>query len=53
MHLQLTSLEQALLYLLASNPGRILSREQILDSIWGRPTAPRATSLTGTCGTSG
>lgn len=34
--LRLTAIEQALLYLLASNPGRILSREQILDSVWGR-----------------
>jgi len=34
--LHLTAIEQALLYLLASNPGRILTREQILDSLWGR-----------------
>ena len=33
--LHLTAMEQALLYLLASNPGRILDRESILDAIWG------------------
>ncbi|HET8569232.1 MAG TPA: response regulator transcription factor, partial [Candidatus Limnocylindria bacterium] len=33
--LHLTSLEQALLYLLASNAGTVLSREVILDAIWG------------------
>ena len=33
--LELTPMEQALLYLLASNPARILDRETILDSIWG------------------
>jgi len=33
--LHLTAIEQALLYLLASNPGRIVSREEILDSLWG------------------
>ena len=33
--LQLTSLEQALLYLLAANAGSILTREQILDALWG------------------
>jgi DNA-binding response OmpR family regulator len=33
--LHLTSLEQALLYLLAANAGTILSREQILDALWG------------------
>jgi DNA-binding response OmpR family regulator len=32
---RLTAMEQALLYLLASNPGRILTRQQILDSVWG------------------
>jgi DNA-binding response OmpR family regulator len=31
----LTSLEQALLYLLASNPGQTLGREEILDALWG------------------
>ena len=32
---QLTPLEQAVLYLLASNPGVTLGRETILDSVWG------------------
>ena len=33
--LHLTSLEQALLYLLAANAGNTLTREQILDALWG------------------
>lgn len=33
--LHLTSLEQALLYLLAANAGNVLTREQILDALWG------------------
>lgn len=33
--LQLTGLEQSLLYLLAANAGRVLSRDQILDALWG------------------
>ena len=33
--LHLTSLEQALLYLLAANAGTTLTREQILDALWG------------------
>ena len=33
--LHLTSLEQALLYLLAANAGRVLTREEILDALWG------------------
>ena len=33
--LHLTAMEQALLYLLASNPGKTLSRESILDALWG------------------
>jgi DNA-binding response OmpR family regulator len=32
---ELTSMEQALLYLLASNPGQTLGREEILDALWG------------------
>ena len=32
---ELTAIEQALLYLLASNPGQILGREEILDALWG------------------
>ena len=33
--LHLTAMEQALLYLLASNPGRTVDRESILDALWG------------------
>jgi two-component system KDP operon response regulator KdpE len=31
----LTTIEQSLLYLLASNPGQTLGREEILDALWG------------------
>jgi len=33
--LQLTSLEQSLLYMLAANAGRVVTREEILDTLWG------------------
>jgi DNA-binding response OmpR family regulator len=33
--LHLTPLEQSLLYLLASNAGRVIRREEILDTLWG------------------
>src|SRR5689334_21411103 len=33
--LHLTSLEQSLLYLLAANAGRVVSRAEILDTLWG------------------
>jgi len=33
--LQLTGLEQNLLYLLAANAGRLLTRDEILDHLWG------------------
>jgi two-component system KDP operon response regulator KdpE len=33
--LQLTPLELSLLYLLAINAGRVLTRDEILDQIWG------------------
>jgi len=33
--IHLTAIEQALLYLLASNPGKTLDREVILDALWG------------------
>jgi DNA-binding response OmpR family regulator len=33
--LQLTSLEQSVLYLLAANAGRVVTREEILDALWG------------------
>jgi DNA-binding response OmpR family regulator len=32
---ELTAMEQALLYLLASNPGQTLGREEIQDALWG------------------
>lgn len=35
MELHLTSLEQSLLYLLAANAGRLLTRDEILDYLWG------------------
>ena len=31
----LTSLEQSLLYLLVANAGRVVTREEILDTLWG------------------
>jgi len=33
--LHLTPLEQSLLYLLAANAGRVLTRDEILDHLWG------------------
>lgn len=33
--LHLTSLEQSLLYLLAANAGRVMTRDEILDALWG------------------
>ncbi len=33
--LHLTSVEQSLLYLLAANAGQLLSRDEILDQLWG------------------
>jgi DNA-binding response OmpR family regulator len=33
--LHLTPLEQSLLYLLAANAGKLLTRDEILDSLWG------------------
>jgi two-component system response regulator ArlR len=33
--LQLTGLEQSLLYFLAANAGEIVTREEILDALWG------------------
>jgi DNA-binding response OmpR family regulator len=35
LELHLTSLEQSLLYLLAANAGRVVTREEILDTLWG------------------
>lgn len=34
--LHLTALEQSLLYLLAANAGRVVTREEILDALWGQ-----------------
>ncbi len=33
--LYLTSLEQSLLYFLAANAGRVVTRDEILDALWG------------------
>jgi DNA-binding response OmpR family regulator len=33
--LHLTTLEQSLLYLLAANAGRVVTRDEILDTLWG------------------
>ena len=33
--LHLTSVEQSLLYLLAANAGRVLTRDEIMDALWG------------------
>ena len=33
--IHLTGIEQSLLYLLASRAGRVVTREQILDAVWG------------------
>jgi len=33
--MHLTAIEQSLLYLLAAHPGKVLTREEILDGIWG------------------
>lgn len=35
VEVRLTSLEQSLLYLLAANAGRLLTRDEILDYLWG------------------
>ncbi len=38
--LHLTSLEQALLYVLAANAGAVLTRDQIVDAVWGAEHVP-------------
>jgi DNA-binding response OmpR family regulator len=38
--LHLTSVEQSLLYLLAANAGRLLTRDEILDQLWGADYVP-------------
>jgi DNA-binding response OmpR family regulator len=40
--LHLTPVEQSLLYLLAANAGRLLTREEILDSLWGADYVPES-----------
>jgi DNA-binding response OmpR family regulator len=42
IELHLTSLEQSLLYLLAANAGRVLTRDQILDYLWGADYVPES-----------
>jgi DNA-binding response OmpR family regulator len=38
----LTALELSLLYLLAANPGRVVTREEILDAAWGVDYLPES-----------
>lgn len=38
--LHLTALEQALLYVLAANAGAVLTRDQIVDAVWGAEHVP-------------
>lgn len=40
VRIRLTSLEQALLYLLAAKAGEVLERDAILDALWGVDFAP-------------
>ena len=40
--LHLTTLDQSLLYLLAANAGRIMSRDEILDHLWGADFVPES-----------
>ena len=40
--LHLTSIEQSLLYLLAANAGRLLTRDEILDQLWGADYVPES-----------
>ena len=40
--LHLTALERSLLYLLAANAGRLLTRDAILDYLWGADYAPES-----------
>lgn len=42
----LTAREFDLLYFLASNPGRVFSREQLLESVWGRDYFGDASTVT-------
>ena len=38
--LHLTAIDQSLLYVLAANAGRVLTREDILDAVWGPDFVP-------------
>lgn len=38
--LHLTTLEQAMLYVLAANAGGALTRDQIVDAVWGAEHVP-------------
>jgi len=38
--LHLTTLQQSLLYLLAANAGQVLTRDEILDAVWGADYLP-------------
>jgi DNA-binding response OmpR family regulator len=40
--LHLTPVEHSLLYLLAANAGRLLTRDEILDSLWGSDYVPES-----------
>src|SRR5262249_27704034 len=43
--LHLTSLEQSLLYLLAANAGRLVTRDEILDRLWGADYAAESNAI--------
>ena len=43
--LHLSSLEQSLLYLLAANGGQTITREQILDALWGADFVAESTAV--------
>ena len=49
--LHLTALDQSLLYLLAANAGRVMTRDEILDHLWGVDFVARATWSIATCAT--
>ena len=40
--LHFTSIERSLLYLLAANAGRLLTRDEILDYLWGSDYVPES-----------
>src|SRR5205814_6143946 len=43
--LRLTSLEQSLLYLLAANAGRVVSRKEISNTLWGADSGAESSSV--------